>query len=182
MKNIIKKIAKEFNKREVVWAIGGSYLLKRYGIDSKSNALDIMVSEDTIVKALKIMDEFAVKQIVTDSEHFHSDFYEEYIFEGQAVNIVSNFKSNFKEKFTYDFTSKDISVSVVYKGETINYCYLMDWYLIYSEIDLRDELSLVEEYYLNGGFFNNNRFEEKFSPTNYAIVDLNYTNLRNRIY
>jgi len=182
MKNIIKRLAKEFNKKEVVWAIGGSYLLKRYGIDSKSDVLDIVVSEDSIINVSKIMNTIAVKQNEVDSKNYQSDYFEVYLFEGQIVNIVSNFKSNFKEKFTYEFSKNDINVHEKYDGESVYYCYLMDWYLIYSEIDLREELSLIEDYYLNGGFFNNNRFEEKFRPTNYAVIGMNYTNLRNKIY
>ncbi len=182
MKNIIKRLAKEFNKKEVVWAIGGSYLLKRYGIDSKSDVLDIVISEDSIVSVSEIMNTIAVKQEGIESKNYQSDYYEVYLFDGQLVNIVSNLKSNFEELFAYEFSKKDINVSEVYEGESIFYCYLMDWYLIYSEIDLRDELSLVEEYYLNGGFFNNNRFEKKFRPTNYAVIDLSYTNLMNKIY
>ena len=58
----------------------------------------------------------------------------------------------------------------------------MDWYLIYCEINMKQELSSIEEYYLNGGFFNNSRFEEKFRPTKFKIIDMHYSNLKNEIY
>ena len=96
MKNIIKRLAKEFNKKEVVWAIGGSYLLKRYGIDSKSDVLDIVISEDSIVSVSEIMNTIAVKQEGIESKNYQSDYYEVYLFDGQLVNIVSNLKSNFE--------------------------------------------------------------------------------------
>lgn len=182
MKNIIKRIAKEFNKKEVVWAIGGSYLLKRYGIKSISSELDIMVSEESITNVLEIMEILAVKQKSVNSENFQTDFFEVYLVGGKTVNIISNLKSDFQEKFTYDFSKKDINIHELYDGESIYYGYLMDWYLIYCEIDLRDELSSVEEYYLNGGFFNNNRFVEKFRESNHALIDFNYSNLKSKIY
>ena len=182
MKNIIKRIAKEFNQKGIVWAIGGSYLLKRYGINTKIETLDIMVSEHSIIKVLGIMDRIATIQEVKNDYHFQTDHYKVYIIEGLIINIICNFKSNFVEKFEYNFNESDINIHESISQEKIYYGFLIDWYLIYSEINMKDEVNSIEEYYINGGFFNNNRFEEKFMKSNYQIVEKQYCQMKNEIY
>ena len=165
MKNSIITVARELNQRNIVWAIGGSELLKRYGITSTTNVLDIMVSRESIKDVLSIMDSIGTKQESINEPNYQTDHFEVYMINNQQVNIICNLKSNFVETFAYDFSVNDINVSEYLEEEKIYYSYLIDWYLIYSEVTLTNEVKAIEEYYMNGGFFNNNRFIEKFKGT-----------------
>jgi|LGVE01.1.fsa_nt_gb hypothetical protein len=182
MKNIIKKLAKEFNKSNIVWGIGGSYLLKRYGINIDSNEIDILISEDSIDDVVEIMNSISAKQEFEDDEHFHSTFYAVYQINGININVISNLSYEYEEDFSYVFNQEDINVHEVEDNERINYCHLMDWYIIYKEIKMKTISSLIETYYKNGGFIDNSRFHKKFDLVNLSVLHKNYNKLRTMIY
>ena len=182
MENLIKKLAAEFNKSNIVWGIGGSYLLKRYGINSDLNDIDILISEESIDKVVDIMNRISVKQEIIDDEHFHSTFYSVYQINGINVNVISNLSYNFDEDFSYVFNQEDINVHENNGNDRINYCHLMDWYIIYKEINMKAISSSIETYYKNGGFIDNSRFHKKFDLINLNLLHKNYNKLKTMIY
>ena len=182
MENLIRKIAKEFNKSNITWGIGGAYLLKRYGINTELNDIDILISEDSIEKVEEVMNRISVKQEIINDEHFHSAFYTVYEMDGVNVNIVSNLSSDFDEEFNYVFDQEDISVYEVQDNNRINYCHLMDWYIIYKEINRPSMSSSIETYYKDGGFIDNSRFNNKFGRINLDLLHKNFNKLKTLIY
>lgn len=182
MRNTIKILAKEFNKRNLTWAIGGSYLLKRYGIDGSFNELDIMVAEDSNEEMNNVMSELAVKLEVVSNENYQTDSFETYQIKDLTVNIICNLKCDFKEPFTYSFGKDDINTSEVHNNEKIYFSHLLDWYVIYQETNNKETSKLIERYYEDGSFLNNSRFNSKFGMTNIPHVRDNVLSLKKRIY
>lgn len=182
MRKIVKLIAKEFNAKEIVWGVGGSYLLHRYGINNELRDIDILISEESIQKTMEVMERISEKVQVQDDKHFNSKFYEVYQMKGININIISNLSSNFEEEFSYNFDQDDISVIEETGNERINYCHLMDWYVIYKEISRKNISNSIETYYKNGGFIDNSRFHKKFGISNLNILHKSYNKLRTMIY
>ncbi len=182
MKKVIELIAKEFNKRELTWAIGGSYLLKRYGIEIGFDQLDIMVSEDSIEEVNKIMSELAEKLEVENNDNYQTDYYSSYQMVDQTINIICNLKCDFEESFIYSFDKEDINSNVKSNNEKIYFSHLLDWYVIYQETQSEEVLNLIETHYENGTFLNNERFTSKFGMSDIPFVKERYSNLKKRIY
>ena len=182
MKKIIELLAKEFNKRNLTWAIGGSFLLKRYGINIDFDELDIMVSEDSVEEINKVMNEIALKLEVVNNENYQTDYYSCYQMENHTINIICNLKCDFEESFTYSFDKEDINSIEISNNEKIYFSHLLDWYVIYQEINSKETMNLIERYYENGSFLNNRRFSEKFGMTNIPHVKDKYSSLKKRIY
>lgn len=182
MKNIVNKIAKELNSKDVVWGIGGSYLLKRYGINTKLNEIDIVISEDSINEVTEIMNRISVKQNHPNDDKFNTKFYAVYLIEDTKINIISTLSYTSKDEFTYHFDEEDISVHETNDKVRINYCHLMDWYIIYKEINRKSISRLIEKYYIKGGFIDHTRFHKKFDFNQMNFVHRNYHNLKAMIY
>lgn len=182
MKKIIESLAKEFNKRNLTWAIGGSFLLKRYGINDGFDQLDIMVSEDSVKKMNSVMNDMAEKLEVVNNESYQTDHFSSYQIQNQTINIICNLKCNFKDSFAYNFDKEDISTQYISNNEKIYFSDLLDWYIIYQEIDSTSTTELIERYYESGSFLNNSRFNSKFGMEDIPQVKDRYSNLKKRIY
>jgi len=182
MKKTIELLARRFNELDLVWAIGGSYLLKRYGINDGLNDLDIMVSKESANTMNEVMSEVGIKLEVVNNENYQTDSYSSYMMDNKIVNIICNLKCNFKESFTYTFDKEDINSHESSNNEKIYFGDLLDWYVIYQEINEKKTYKLIERYYENGSFLNNYRFNSKFGMTNIPHVKNRYSRLRKRIY
>lgn len=182
MKETIELLAKRFNELNLTWAIGGSYLLKRYGINDGLNDLDIMVSEESVKRMNEVMSEHAVKLDVVNNENYQTDHYSSYIMDNKIINVICNLKCDFNESFTYTFGKEDINSHESSNNEKIYFGDLLDWYVIYQEIDKKETYKLIERYYESGSFLNNSRFNNKFGTTNIPQVKNRYSRLRKRIY
>jgi hypothetical protein len=182
MKRIMELVAKEFNKQNITWAIGGSYLLKRYGINDGFNELDIMVSTDSSIVANEIMNTIAEKLEVVNNENYQTDSYECYQIDDLTVHIISNLKCNFNESFSYKFDKEDINSIDISNNEKIYFSHLLDWYVIYQEINNEETSNLIEKHYNNGAFLDNKRFENKFGMIDIPNVKDSITNFKKRIY
>lgn len=182
MLKIIKELAKELNNKNVTWAIGGSHMLHRYGIVDNSNIIDIMVTKESIITAIEVMNGISEKLDLPNQDHFQTEYFSAYNMNGIQVNLISNFKCDFTEEFIYDFDQVDIQVSKDVSNESIYYCYLMDWYIIYNAVNRKDMIALIEEHYENGGFLDNARFKHKFNKLNHSSIINKYSELKHRIY
>ena len=182
MKKIIELLAKEFNIRNLTWAIGGSFLLKRYGINIDFDELDIMVSEDSVEEMNKVMNDIALKLEVVNNENYQTDNYSCYQMENHTINIICNLKCDFEDSFTYSFDKEDINSIEISNNEKIYFSHLLDWYVIYQEINNKETMNLIEGYYENGSFLNNRRFSEKFGIKVMPHVKDRYLSLKKRIY
>ena len=182
MNYTVKSIAQEFNTHNITWAVGGDYMLKRYDIVNNSNIIDIMVSEDSIIEALNIMNTIATKTKEENNEHFQTEVYASYKMGDTKVNIICNLKCDFTKPFEYDFDQEDINVSVDNNISQINYSYLLDWYIIYAAIDRTDIVEKIENYYQQGGFLDNARCKAKFDNIDYKNHTNHYNKLVQKLY
>lgn len=182
MRKTIEQIAKIFNQRELTWAIGGSYLLKKYGIENKLNHIDVMVSADSVKEMNEVMDVIANKLEVTNNDGFQTEHFTSYELNGEIINVIYNLKCDFNEPFTYSFNKNDIDTLEISNNEKIYFSHLLDWYVIYQEIDFKETTDLIENSFESGLFLDNPRFNEKFGLSMIPNTKSKYEYLKKRIY
>ena len=86
-------IAQKFNQEKITWALGGSNVLKKYGMVETVNDIDILVMEKDIHKARLILLTLG-EEIPTDLDPQHkTTFYSTY-------EIPKDIKENFANKQT----------------------------------------------------------------------------------
>lgn len=140
MDKVLVKVAKEFNKENITWAIGSSYLLKEKGLIDVCNDLDIFVSLEDIEKVKKILDGIGKIEESKDSKNFKSVYFLEYNIDGIDIDVMAGFtviKNNHIYKYILDNNS--IVENIVKEDTKIYYTSLEDWFVIYQLINGREE-------------------------------------------
>lgn len=161
MENIIKKIATLFNKENITWALGGSWVLKKHGLKDNPHDIDIIVVEGDIDKANEVLKQIGKPKKIEPLEKYKTKYFYEYIVDGVDVDIMCKFVINDKDfTFEYLFDKQSISDVVYIDGVKINYSSIEDWYVLYRLMNReKDDLKAIQKYLINRGIKNTYLFE-----------------------
>ena len=150
MRDVIDKISILFNKNNVVWALGGSLVLEHYGIPTKVNDIDILVSKETMHTALECLNMFGQGVKIPKDGFYKSDFLYKYNVDGTSVDLICGFKVLKDYMFIYDFNEDNItSIS----GE-IHYTSVEEWLIIYDVLGRESKVELIKDYLNKNGVSN----------------------------
>lgn len=146
-------IGEKLNEDGVVWAVGASILLQRYGFIDNPNDIDILVDLKDIEKADKILKSIGEKKIRDKSETYSTKYFYEYVVRGIDIDVIAGLSINFNNgifEYKFDFTS--ISEFKKINGVNIPLSSLEDWYVIYQLIPNREvKVNMIENYLLLNG-------------------------------
>ena len=147
---VLIKIAKEFNKSKIRYAVGFSSVLKYYGIVSKAQDIDIVVNEKDYNKAIEIMNNLGDKiEQEKKVNGFISNFFVEYKVDNVDVDLMSNIKITFgRGTYTYIFDRKSIGEKVMIDDTEVPLIAIEDLYVLYQLIDGKQEkVEMIEDYF-----------------------------------
>ena len=154
METTLKKIAYAFQKKRIVWGIGGSYLLKHYGLLSNVNDIDIVVAKESIEDALGILDIYGIRRHVEDDPMFDSEVYISYSIEGIIIDVMCNIRVLFDEViYSYSFSQEGIGEEVFIAGQKYPLMRLEDWYVLYYYMMRLERLEMIDRYVNHGHHF-----------------------------
>jgi hypothetical protein len=145
----MSRLGRRFNEVGVQWAVGGSCLLKVYGIVDQVGDIDLLVAYQDINQVLLIMDEICYrKEIPIKSEYETAAFYV-YECDQISIDIMANFRVR-HEDGVYEFIFDD--QSIVYKeelnGVEIPYTSLEDWLVAYDVMINRErKVKMIKDYF-----------------------------------
>lgn len=151
MEEVLIKIAKEFNKQNITWAMGSSYLLKEKGLVDICNDLDFFVSLEDIQKVKEILDILGEREESPFSKNFKSKVFLEYNVDNVEIDVMAGF-TVIKDNHIYEYILDDKAIveSKIKEDTKIYYTSLEDWFVIYQLIDGREEKVLkIKEKLLN---------------------------------
>lgn len=138
----LMSLSKELNRHNIIWGIGGSYLLQLHNLYSDPNDLDLWVQPSDIQNIREIFKDF--KEIETDIPlpkelHFKMMYYD------IEVDFVACFitKPN-KYQFTYNIEPENIKM-VDLDGMKIPCTYLEDWYIVYRLLNRNHKADLIQK-------------------------------------
>lgn len=129
---IMAKIANELNQYNIIYAMGASKLLERYGLIEKSSDIDIFVIEEHFFKTLEILDSMGLQKDLTFDSGYLTKYLYEYEVDKVEVNIVAGMNMRHDRgifKFTFDRNSIDSYWD--FQGIKIPYMALEDWFVLY---------------------------------------------------
>lgn len=160
MLDVLLKLAKALNAENIVWGIGGSLLLKSYGIVDEVNDIDIIVSAQDIVKAVEILDRIAVKQNIPLKEEYKTKTFLTYKIDDISIDVMSSFIIMHPEgEYEYKFGKDSISKEEIIADTIIPYTSLEDWFVAYSLMVGRDnKVKAIRDYLRVNGVANPNHF------------------------
>lgn len=146
-------IGEKLNNSNIVWGVGASLLLNRFGFIEKPNDIDIFVDIKDIDKADKILKGLGEKRQWEKTDTYSTRYFYEYAINGIDVDIMAGFRVNHNSGiFEYIFDHNSISEFNKINGIDIPYTSLEDWYVIYQLIPNREEkVRMVENHIMSGG-------------------------------
>lgn len=153
MFNTLSYIGKKLNDEGILWGVGASILLNRFGFIDKPNDIDIFISLDDIEKADEILKSIGEKKKWEKTSTYSTEYFYEYVINGIDIDVMSGFAVNHNNgTFRYVFDEKSISEFQIINGVSIPFTSLEDWYVIYQLIPKREaKVEMIENYLkLNG--------------------------------
>lgn len=137
-------IAQQFNKEKITWALGGSNVLKKYGMIDQVNDLDILVMEKDFPKAEEILAVLGKKVTVELDPLFKTAFYSTFEIRNIKVDLICDFKIVYKnEVYSYQFDQLSITDTDDIAKVPIFYTSIEDWYVLYRLMGRGDEEKII---------------------------------------
>lgn len=153
MDDVVISLAKHLNKENIIWGIGGSYLLKEYGIVDEVHDLDIIVSEEDVKKTVEILDSIAERKTIPVKNEYRTKHFHVYSYRGVSIDVMSTFRIE-HENGVYEFLLDDQSIVLKQQkqGVIIPFTSLEDWLIAYKLMKGRGEkVELIEDYFRTEG-------------------------------
>lgn len=147
---ILKKIAKEFNKNEITWAVGGSLLLYFKGIVNEFNDIDIMISEEDIEKTENILLSFGNLQQNTLNSKYKSKKFMEFTIEKVDFDIIGGFiivKNNLE--YYFPLKKQNIIDYIKLEDVLIPLQLIDEWLIYYKLMDRLEKVEIINNYLIS---------------------------------
>ena len=146
MKSTLLAIAKKFNDHNIMWGIGGSLMLKNYGIVDKCNDIDLIVDVKDYKMVDKILSDLGIKEPVASKANYGTKHFSKYIVNGVEVDIIAEFIIYHDEgQYEYIFDNNSICKQSD-KGIELPYTKVEDWYILYLLMEREQKAVLIEQY------------------------------------
>lgn len=144
---VLRKVADELNKANVLWAIGSSSLLYFKGVVDNFNDFDIFISVKDVDKAKACFDALGELQpLYYDAENFGTHIFLEYIVDGIEFDFIGGF-SIINEGKEYSFLVEN-SIESYYdlEGVSIPCQTLKQWISCYRLMKREYKAELIENF------------------------------------
>lgn len=145
IEQVLVILAKTFNKNNINWALGGSYLLYLKGYDVQVNDIDILVDEASHQRLLKAIKKYPYVYINSDERYKTEHFYALEI-NSVDIDIMINFKVKTKHGlYEFPFNEANIQDSILIQEETIYLSSVEEWLNAYKAMNRTDKVELIQQ-------------------------------------
>lgn len=153
----IVDIAKELDKAQITWGIGGSMLLAYYDIVDHVNDIDIIVEPEHIDKAIHVLQKIGKEKEVERHKPFATVYFHKFRVETATVDMMAQFQlEHTNGLYTYDFSNYSVKRHN-YLGEVLPFCLLEDWFVLYQLMPRREQkVRYMEKYFRKNGISHTN--------------------------
>ncbi|NDW09417.1 hypothetical protein D0T56_07060 [Dysgonomonas sp. 520] len=151
---MLAQFGQVLNGAGLLWGVGASAMLYRYGLVDLPNDIDIIVAEKDIEKADEILSSFGRKRLeYEDSDVYLTEYFYEYELPGLDVDLISGYKIVLPNgAYSYLFDEQSISVKWEVNGVMIPYSAIEEWYVLYQLMPNREQkVRLIETYFEKNG-------------------------------
>lgn len=148
LEKVLTNIGKALNNSDILWSVGASLLLNRYGLADNPTDIDITVSVSDINKIDLILSAMGQKQPESTSDIYLTDFFYEYVIDGINVDVMAGLKiRSGSAVFTYKFDEESVPHSFIINNVNIPFSSLEEWSILYKLMPQREaKVKLINSY------------------------------------
>jgi hypothetical protein len=145
MNSLVLDIAAIFSEKRFTWGLGGSLVLKRYGITDSVKDIDILIVPEEYSEAEKQLAAMGTKIPVQPHKKFKSQKYSKYVIKGFEVDLISDFQIVTElGLYSYPFDTHSITKRDYFAQGSVNYTSVEDWYVLYLLMERSEDKKKLE--------------------------------------
>ena len=146
----LKKFITLMSECEIVWGVGGSFLLEKYELCSNPSDLDLWIQSSDMPKVRKKFCEF--EEIETNIPYLTPQYHYKIMFYDMEVDFVACFiKKPNQNTYKYTIDPQNIKYLELNSGIKIPCLYLEDWYVIYKLLKRDDKAEMIKKAFSRAG-------------------------------
>ena len=148
---VLKKIAREFNRANIVWSLGASMLLYFKGIVSDYHDIDILIMDEDLklVKEIMALLQGEIQPFVPN-EKYRSKAFLEHVISGVEVDVIAGFAiMNGGQLFDCSLRPDQIVEYANLDGEKIPLQSVDLWRKYYELMGREKKVQIIENYNKN---------------------------------
>ena len=142
---LLSQIAKEFNNRNITWAIGASMLLYFKGIVSEFHDIDIMVAEEDIDQTKEVLSSFGSMQSPNPNITYKTSCFMEFAVDGIEIDVMAGFVIIHDDKeHHFPLMKEHIKDFTEIEGVRIPLQTLEEWRTYYQLMGRNEKVDLID--------------------------------------
>lgn len=144
----LSKLARELNRENVLWALGGSMLLYCSGIPTEVHDLDLLIAERDIPAAERAMLRLGKKKPEKPNTGFCSRYFGEFVIDGVEVDVIAGFTIVTPEGVRrFPLMETEVSSQMEIGGEEIPLHSLRAWRMYYALMGRTEKVRLLDDFF-----------------------------------
>lgn len=149
LEKVLIQISKALNNSDILWSVGASLLLNRYGLVDNPTDIDITTLASDIHQIDKILSSIGQKQAESTSDIYLTDYFYEYVIDGVNVDVMAGLKiRSGNSVFTYDFDKESVPHCFEINNVKIPFSTLEEWSILYQLMPQREaKVKLINGYF-----------------------------------
>lgn len=142
-------IAKELNKHNITWGIGGSLLLYFKGITDFFQDIDITVSEEDVEKTKNILLSLGTLHPKNPNAQYKTKYFLEFSINSVDLDVMAGFTIVHDNKDHYfPFNKDSIAEYLTYNDIVLPLQSVNDWLIYYKLMNRDKKVKLIESFQL----------------------------------
>lgn len=144
---VLAKIGGLLNQNGIVWAVGGSLLLYFEGITESFNDIDILIDENDISRAKKVLDEVGELKAHSEDKQYRTKIFLEYTIEDVEIDVIAGLViMQMGREYYFPLKKKHITRYISVQGTEIPLHSLKEWARYYQLMGRRERAECLIAY------------------------------------
>ena len=142
--SVLSEMAKEFNKENLLWAVGASLMLYFKGCVDDFNDIDIMVSNDDAEKMETILNHMG-KALPYEKGNYETKCFRKFIINGVEIDMIGGF-AIVKDGVVYDCDLNKLQIAeyIEVNGEKIPVHSVTLWRKYYELMGRTNKVEIID--------------------------------------
>ncbi|MDR1809551.1 MAG: nucleotidyltransferase family protein [Prevotella sp.] len=133
IEQVLVRIAQALNVSRILWGVGGSLLLRQYGLTDTCRDIDLLVAVADAQTADSILSAMGEKLPPQRSDMYATDYFCEYIIDGVSIDLIAGLKIRTgKTVFEYVFNTASVPHTFLFGDVPVPFSTLEEWHTLYQ--------------------------------------------------